>query len=190
MGMPSKVTRGWFEMSGRPGTRNLADQLIGLDWLFDNCAGKTVLDVGCAEGLISLETLKRGALTVHGIELVPDRVWMARKLAAQMAPGVAHFEVGDMEFWRPKMPYDIVIALAILHKLKDPGACAAALAECAKETVVLRLPPDGAPTICDRRSGMKPHRIGDIMRDHGFHLHLELNGHLNEWVGVYRRVRG
>ena len=51
--------KGWFVTDGRAGDRTLAQQLVGLDKI--NVQGATVLDVGCAEGLISIEMAKRGA---------------------------------------------------------------------------------------------------------------------------------
>ena len=179
------MTKGWFNTPGRPGDRTLDDQLKGLDWLFANCAGKTVLDIGCAEGLISIELAKRGAVAVHGVEIVPEHVAVANKLRGDLP---VTFEVGDANTWRPRRVYDIVIALALLHKLKNPTAAAAAFAEAAREAVVLRLPPEHAPTIIDPRSKNEPHHIGDTMRQAGFKLIFAAKkGHFNEWVGVWTR---
>lgn len=179
------MTKGWFNTPGRPGDRTLGDQLKGLDWLFANCAGKTVLDIGCAEGLISIELARRGALAVHGVEIVPEHVAVANTLRGDLP---VTFEVGDVNVWRPRRAYDIVIALALLHKLKNPTAAAAAFAEAAREAVVLRLPPEHAPTIIDPRSKNEPHHIGETMRRAGFKLvHAAKDGHFNEWVGVWIR---
>ena len=48
--------------------RTLAQQMMGLDRLFAEIEGKDVLDVGCAEGLLSIECAKAGA-DVVGIEI-------------------------------------------------------------------------------------------------------------------------
>lgn len=179
------MTKGWFSTPGRPGDRTLDDQVKGLDWLFANCAGKTVLDIGCAEGLISIELAKCGALAVHGVEIVPEHVAVANKLRGDLP---VTFEVGDANVWRPRRAYDIVIALALLHKLKNPTAAAAAFAEAAREAVVLRLPPEHAPTIIDPRSKNEPHHIGETMRRAGFKMRdAQHNGHFGEWVGVWTR---
>lgn len=181
--MTKDFSRGWFEMSGRPGDRQLADQLKGLGWLFANCKGKTILDAGCAEGLISIELAKAGALAVHGVELVPERVKLANKMRGDLPVTV---EVGDMNTWRPKRHYSIVIGLAILHKLQSPTTVAAALAMSAMDAVVWRLPP-GGPVIRDRRSGYESHDIGLVTEAAGFKLHESSHAHLGEWVGVYVR---
>lgn len=182
--MTKDFSRGWFNMSGRPGDRELSDQLKGLGWLFANCKGKSVLDAGCAEGLISIELAKAGALAVHGVELVPERVKLANKLRGDLPVTV---EVGDMNTWRPKCHYSIVIGLAILHKLRSPTTVAAALAAAAMDAVVWRLPPATAPVIRDRRSGYEDHDIDLVMETSGFRLHSTDKGHLDEWVGVYVR---
>ena len=49
------ATIGWFTTAKRPGDRTLEQQLVGLDKVLAEVAGKTVLDAGCAEGLISME---------------------------------------------------------------------------------------------------------------------------------------
>jgi SAM-dependent methyltransferase len=172
-------------MPGRPGDRTFDQQLMGLDWLFANCKGKTVLDAGCAEGMIAIRATEAGAVAVHGVELVPDRVKIATKLRGDLP---VTFEVGDMNTWRPQRQYDIVLGLAILHKLRDPGACAVALANAARHALVLRLPPDNAPTIIDRRSGFAPHYIGNLVSACGFKpVSQECSGPYGEWVGVWTR---
>jgi SAM-dependent methyltransferase len=179
--------KGWFVTVGRHGDRTLAQQMLGLDELFESCKGKTVLDVGCAEGLISTALARTGATAVHGVEIVEDHVKVGTKLRGDLP---VTLEVGDLNTWRPKRTYDIVIALALLHKLKNPTEVCAALAACCLELMVLRLPPVHAPTIVDDRSGGNPHHIGVTMVKAGFEpVSSAYDGPFGEWVGVYRRVR-
>ena len=112
------VNKGWFSTPGRPGDRTLDQQLNGLDRLFMEARGKTVLDVGCAEGLISIELAKAGAIAVHGVEIVPEHVKVANKLRGDLP---VTFEVGDANVWQPRRSYDIVIALALLQKVSPPS---------------------------------------------------------------------
>jgi len=184
----NKMRKGWFKIPGvQDGDRTLEDQMKGLGWLFANVKNNTVLDVGCAEGLLSIELAARyGAKSVHGVEVVADHVVMANKLKGSKLP--ITFECADMNKWRPKKKYDIVVALAILQKLKDPGAVAAALANCAHEAIVLRLPPEHAPTVIDARSNNVPHHIGEILRASDFtQIEQSYDGHFGEYVGVWRR---
>ena len=179
------VNKGWFSTPGRPGDRTLDQQLNGLDRLFMAARGKTVLDVGCAEGLISIELAKAGAIAVHGVEIVPEHVKVANKLRGDLP---VTFEVGDANVWQPKRNYDIVIALALLQKVRNPTAVAARLAAAAIDMVVLRLPPAHAPTIIDSRSGNEPHHIGTVMKNGGFYLeHAGNDGAFGEYVAYYRR---
>lgn len=183
-----KVKReGWFDLAGRPGDRTLKQQLMGLEQLFAECKGKTILDVGCAEGLISIELAKAGAVAVHGVEIVPGHVEVGNKLRG---PLPVTFEVQDANTWVPKREYDIVIALALLQKLRNPTEACARLAAHCLDLMVLRLPPQYAPTIIDERSGNEPHHIGVTMERCGFKLErAACDGPFGEWIGVYRRVR-
>lgn len=187
MGAPRQVKKeGWFHTKGRVGDRTLTQQLMGLDLLFESCKGKTVLDIGCAEGLISIELAKRGALAVHGVEIVPGHVDVGNKLRKGLP---VTLEVGDANEWKPKRDYDIVIMLALLHKLKDPTAGCVRFAARAREMVVLRLPPLHAPTIIDERSGFEPHNVAMPMAALGFELvHEARDGPFDEWLGYYKRV--
>lgn len=179
------VNKGWFSTPGRPGDRTLDQQLNGLGPLLAAARGKTILDVGAAEGLISIELAKAGAVAVHGVEIVPEHVKVANKLRGDLP---ITFEVGDANVWQPKRNYDIVIALALLQKVRNPTAVAARLATSAIDMVVLRLPPAHAPTIIDPRSGNEPHHIGTVMKNGGFYLeHAGNDGAFGEYVAYYRR---
>lgn len=181
-----KQRRGWFVTDGRPGDRSLQDQLKGLDALFAEVPGKTVLDAGCAEGLISIELAKAGALAVHGVEIAPEHVDVGRKLVGDLP---VTLEVGDLNQWRPLRRYDIVIGLAILQKVKDPTDLCIDLAGAAREMVVLRLPPEHAPDVIDARSGNVVHRIDAVMGEAGFELtSAGYTGHLGEHVSYWKRV--
>ena len=176
--------KGWFSTPGRPGDRRLEDQLKGLTALLGLVQGKTVLDVGCAEGLISIELAKAGALAVHGVEIVKEHVEVGNRLRGALPVTLEH---ADANTWQPKRQYDIVIALALLHKLKNPTAGAHMLASAARQWVVLRLPPAHAPTIIDERSGNQPHHVGETLKKAGFDLIGIDAGHYGEWVGYYKR---
>ncbi len=148
-----------------------------------------MLDVGCAEGLISFKCSEEGAESVHGVEIVPDHVEAARRFAAKRSiPKHCTFEVGDANVYTPRQPYDIILMLAVLHKLRDPSAACARLVAHARTHVVIRLPPAGAPVIVDARSGGTPHDIGAVMKHCGFmEAFSSLDGPFGEWVGYYRR---
>lgn len=180
------VKRGWFDLPGRPGDRSLDMQLLGLDPLLEHCSGTTILDIGCAEGVLDLELADRGAI-VHGVEIVKEHVEIARKLAASYTTAV--FECGDANTYEPHREYDTVLLLAILHKLKDPSRACARFAKVAKDLVVMRLPPEHAPGIVDARSGNKKHDMQAVMTWYGFQLERVTRGSFSEWCGWFRRIR-
>lgn len=178
--------KGWFVTNGRPGDRTLKQQLVGLDRLFDEAKGKTVLDIGCAEGLISMELAKCGAIAVHGVEIVEEHVHVGNKLRGDLPVTI---EVGDANTWAPKRDYDVVIMLALLQKVRDPSAVCARFAAAARDLVVLRLPPKHAPTVIDERSGNKPHHIDKVMAACGFECTEVLAGTFDEHVSYWKRMR-
>lgn len=177
--------KGWFHTPGRSGDRTLKQQLTGLDDLRTRVRGKTVLDIGCAEGLIGMQLFDDGAAAVHGLEIVSEHVIIANKLRGDRA---CTFEVADANDYKPVRQYDIVILLALLQKLRDPSAACRRFVAAAREMVVLRLPPATAPTVIDARSGGYPHHIGEVMTSSGFMLKNAQLGHLGEWCGFYERI--
>lgn len=176
--------QGWFTTPGRQGDRTLWQQLTGLDPVLAEAAGAAVLDVGCAEGLISLELARYGARHVHGVEIVSTHVDVANRLRGDLP---CSFEVADVNDWTPSGNYQIVLMLAILHKLRDPAAACARFAAACDDLCAIRLPPERAPVIVDPRSDNRPVDIAAVMDDAGFEHTLTLRGHLNEWCGYFRR---
>lgn len=186
--------RPWFSTPDAPGDRTLEQQLLGLENLWPEIEGKTVLDVGCAEGLISLECIRSGAGYLLGVD--------SRNMAVNYAIANGRndpatnalnwqFGVADANVYAPDQRFDIVLMLAVLHKLKNPSeACRRIVTAARAGLVVIRLPPKHAPDIVDARSGGKIHHIGDVMFALGFDLErAATDGPFGEWVGYYRRTR-
>jgi SAM-dependent methyltransferase len=98
-----------------------------LQTLIEGAAGKTILDLGAAEGLISLKFIEAGAGWVDGVEFDASRVVQAAKLCSGH-PGKAHFQVADLnlepgifEQDRLAMEYDYVLYLGVHHHLSQYG---------------------------------------------------------------------
>lgn len=181
----AKPHRHWFPVRGEPGDRTIDQQMQGLMLLQQSVAGKTVLDVGCAEGLIDIELVKAGAIAVHGVEIRPQAVSIANELRGDLP---ITFEQGDMNSWRPKREYNVLVMLAILHKLKHPDLVLHDLLRHCTDLVVLRLPPrHDNPTVRDARSGGKPIHLQRVLLGAGFDFVHATLGYLDEWVGYYRR---
>jgi 2-polyprenyl-3-methyl-5-hydroxy-6-metoxy-1,4-benzoquinol methylase len=174
--------QGWFHTHDRPGDRSLKTQLIGLAPLFEEIEGKSLLDVGCAEGLISIESMKRGARFVHGVEIVPGHVEVANGFGKEGCT----FEVADANEYTPTQTFDVLLFLALLHKLKDPSSSAKRIAAWCLGLCVVRLPPSG-PVIIDDRSEREPHDIVAALLDSGFVLERTTEGPYHEWMGYFRR---
>ena len=179
-----KATKPWFVMEGR-GDRTLAQQMQGLDLLLESVNGKTVLDVGCAEGLIDFELIKAGAVAVHGVENRPQAVKDANALRGRLA---CTFEQGDANTWHPKRSYNVLLLLAILHKLREPDAACLRFIKYASDMVVIRLPPNHLnPCVLDGRSGGKLFMLSDHLSRAGFGIKRVEHGYLGEWIGYYTR---
>jgi SAM-dependent methyltransferase len=180
------VKNGWFSMPGRVGDRTIDQQMKGLDRLPKITKGKTVLDIGCAEGLISLRVSALGARAVHGVEIVKAHVEVARALVGPHEN--ISFEVGDANVWEPHDGFDVTLMLAVLHKLRNPTDAARRFAHVTREWCIVRLPPETAPVVLDDRSGRQPHDIEAALRDEGFRLDDITTSHFGEWCGWFRRV--
>ncbi|MGO1079952.1 methyltransferase domain-containing protein [Inquilinus sp. CA228] len=184
--------RGWFDAPGVAGDRTLAQQMVGLDHLVQAAPGRTVLDLGCAEGLIGLVLMRAGAVALDGIDLVHNRIVAAGRNAE--AAGVeARYWCQDLDGfadWAPEdlaPRYDLVLALSIAHKLARPDRFLEAAAARCDGLLAVRLP---APVIQDRRSGFVPVDVPALLDRAGFDLEATPAGSLGEWIGLFRRRQG
>ena len=181
-------TRGWFVLPERPGDRTLEQQMRGLPPLLAEVKGKSVLDVGCAEGLISLELAAAGARSVTGVEIVPGHVHIGNRLAEERQLSNCQFLHADANIYTPSQRYDVVLLLALLHKLREPAECARVFADACDDLCVIRLSPDGTEVINDARSLNVPQDIGAVMRGAGFAVERSELGPCDEVTWYYRRA--
>jgi trans-aconitate methyltransferase len=184
----------WFSEPGKPGFRSMALQKQGLEPLWTGAlAGASVLDVGCAEGLISLKCLRGGAATVHGIDNRAGAIKAAAKAAADAKVAKrCLFEVKDASTYAPARTYDVVLLLAVLHKLRDPSVAFQRFLRAADETCVVRLPRTDWPVLMDARSENVAHNLALVAEREGFELAGETDGprvddQPHEWVGYFAR---
>ena len=85
--------------------------------------------------------------------------------------------------------YDVVLLLAILHKLQEPEDVCKRLVSYCDDLCVIRMSPDGTDVIVDARSNKVPQYIGNVMAASGFHVERTTIGPLGEKVWYYRRRR-
>lgn len=184
--------KGWFKVPGvRPeGDRTLAEQIIGIADALAEARGKTVLDLGCAEGLISLEFAKAGASRVEGIESLDSHLEIARAVCAGYPITFTQAYLQDWIVKYPKPPkYDIVLALGIVHKMKVPGDLLAWACKSCSDLLLFRAPAkawDG--WIRSKYYNTRCH-VPTVMTAEGFALEAYYPGVRGEGVEYWRRVR-
>lgn len=192
------MRKGWFELPGQQGDRTVAEQMLGLDAALAEARGATVLDLGSAEGAIALEFARAGAKEVLGVDSNAPFIEVANALAAQMPPPfrVANFKHRNINLMvrdakdRNQKPrrFDIVLALAVLHKLHWPAEAAEYAAESTGRLLVVRLPLGSTGTIGSKHF---PGRDCDLVRHLpkcGLRLEATLPGPRDELVQYWRRA--
>lgn len=184
------MAKGWFKVPGiRPdGDRTLKEQLMGMQPALDEAKGKTVLDLGCAEALISKEFALAGAREVVGIELLAAHLDVARKVCKGLPVAFVQAHLGDYMKAHPSPPqFDIVLALGIIHKLDDPCVPLAYAANCAKDLLLFRAPAKATDGVVRSKHTQKPCNVPKCMRLHGFHDEKLIPGVRGEAVQYWRR---
>lgn len=183
----------WLTIPGvQNGERTLEEQLLGLDPALKAAAGKSVIDFGCAEGLIGLEFLKHGAVSLVGYDLRGEFLVHAAEQSRRQ--GVAERcrfrEYNLAALCQPGLPddlgagpgADIVLALAIVHKLRNPGQALKHMADLANERVAIRLPLGSTGRIACKFDGRRFCDSHAVMRAAGFVLEADLAGPRGERV--------
>jgi SAM-dependent methyltransferase len=99
----------------------VSDRWKDIGQIGDFRAADHVLDMGCAEGLISLLVAKQVA-RVHGVELSAERVKQAQLEAVRQNIHNISFAAGSVTDY-PVEPnsYDVVLFLGVLNKKTDTG---------------------------------------------------------------------
>jgi len=98
-----------------------ADQILRWNRILELCGnlkGKTVLDLGCADGVLSILAAKRGA-SVTGVDISPLNAEAAEEHARE-AGVVVEFLEGDVEILDLGRKFDVVFAAEILEHLISP----------------------------------------------------------------------
>jgi SAM-dependent methyltransferase len=171
---------GWFGNH-----RSLQEQMEGLGPALAECKGKRVLDVGCAEGWIALEFYKAGG-KVDAFDNNVDYASSARRNTS----GRVRVRLHDMNEGLPKGmrgPYDIVLALAVLHKAPDIPRAVKLLAGVCSSLMVIRLP-YGSTGFLNAKHGDSTCDLLTVMPEHGFNLERTEQGPREELVQYYRRT--
>lgn len=172
---PKLPRLGWFIIPGlQGGLRTFADQAAGLQPVFDSCAGKSVLDLGCAEGLIGIECARRGARFVRGIEGNGQHAAVARVLAAGLPVEIMDANMRLVTLVKSDRTFDIVLALGIISKMPDTVAGMRWACRTCDDVLAFR---GGsryqAGVLGSKRLDGMPADVRAIMRDEGFTLQAD-----------------
>ena len=169
---------GWFTIPGlQEGERTLEEGVRGLEALAPHAKGSTVLDLGCAEGLVGQWFLEYGAAHVDGLDASELAIETGRRLSngLPMTFSQCNFdEPGAWPFMAPQ--YDIVLLLSVLHKLKEPQTLLQYAASKTRQWLAVRAPYPAVGAL-------------DVLayaKRHGLELQSELGG--KPWVGIFRRL--
>lgn len=187
--------KGWFKVAGvQNGDRTIEQQLMGLEEVADHFHGKTVLDLGCAEGLIGRHCVDAwGAAFVDGVTKVDYEIAAAEKLCGgrpqRFIQGNLASKVGRCALSTVlATQYDIVLLLSVLHKAQQPMPLLEWAVPFARELIVIRLP---APVIDMERCRPGIHPVHPWMLER-FDLVAEpvtciepVSGK-PEWMGIYQ----
>lgn len=185
------MRKGWFKVTGvQDGDRTVEDQLKGLAPALCAAKGRTVLDLGSAEGLVAREFAAAGAEHVIGCDWLAAHVDVGRALVRGQPVTLLQADLNDRAThnWIAGLDFQVCLMLAILHKLREPGTLVRTVARRQPELIVVRLPPATAPVIVDKRSGNRPCDVRANLEDHGYVIDRVELGHFDEWCGYFRRA--
>lgn len=163
-------------------------RLDGMTDILQRAPGASVLDLGCNRGLVSLEFARMGATVVHGCDIDPVCVEVARHVLCDLRGVQRKFETVDLTgggkaftaaFGEQK--YDIIVMLATYHKIKR------VMAEHDLTALIRHLGDRCEKFFCWRGTSDKPHEneqemrnldrdlgLSGLKRVHTSHLSLQL----------------
>jgi len=129
-----------------PGFENMpalddpAKRLVFLGILKEDIAGKTVLDLGCNIGGFCFEALQLGAKSVHGIDIMKERIEVAQEIAkSAKIHRAATFETMDIVQIPDNIFYDVVLCLQTFDYVEPRNVLAEKLCKITKKALYLEM---------------------------------------------------
>lgn len=168
--------------------------MLGLERALAEAKGKRVLDLGCAEAMISREFARAGAREVVGIELLDTHLDVARKVCKGLPVKLI---CANLSTWIELHPvpeqFDIVLCLGIIHKLPDPNVPMIWAARSARELLCFRAPAKtekyGPDYFVRSKHSHVQCNVPKTMREAGFVDEGTVAGVRGEGVQYWRRVK-
>lgn len=184
--------KGWFQVPGvRPdGDRTLEEQMKGLKPALDEAKGRTVLDLGCAEGLIGREFARAGASLVVGVELLETHLAVAREVCKGLPMRFICAHLNDHVAANPKPElFDIVLALGVIHKLPDPSIPLRFAARSARDLMLFRAPAHATNGVVKSKHSAATVNVPAVMKEEGFFEEKLIVGVRGEAAQYWRRLK-
>lgn len=104
--------------------------------------GKTVLDIGSANGYFCFEAMKRGAKRAVGIEITDTAIRQSR-LLADCLQSKAEFQQLDIDIDEVVEQFDYVLCLNVLHHMRNPLVVLEKLIKIAREKLIIEVATPG-----------------------------------------------
>jgi ubiquinone/menaquinone biosynthesis C-methylase UbiE len=171
------------------GTRNpLARRLIAgfrddLDELVERIRPRSILDVGCGEGVLTIDWAERYPDTrVVGLDLPNDALraeWSSRRQRNLrfIAGDAANLPFADAEF-------DLVSAIEVLEHVSDPRAVMAEMRRVARSALIISVPREPLWRLLNIARGAYLMSLGNTPG----HLHHWSQGGIRRFVSEYARI--
>lgn len=93
--------------------------------------GLSILDLGCGGGLLSEALASLGA-KVTGLDATPEAIKAAQKHAKESKLKI-DYRVGEVENFKPKAKFDVVIASEVIEHVAEPALFISEAARCLKK---------------------------------------------------------
>ena len=109
--------------------------------LLGDLSGKHILDIGCGSGPYIIESLKRGAAHVTGIDPAPRMLELASQRVAQknMSEKVTLVR-GHFPQTRPQIPFDYAIVMGVMDYIEDAAGFLRGILQVVSNGAVLSFP--------------------------------------------------
>lgn len=181
------MSKGWFKTPGYDGERTVAEQMRGLEYTLDAIKpSDTVLDAGCAEGHIARAVAERTQF-VDACDINKEMLAVAKGVCKGTRVRIYHHDFNNA--WPGTfVRYDVILALAIIHKVHDPRRLLLDFAERTSHRLVIRLPVGSHGQIINKHGALKrPCDINAELTARNFVLSHQCEGPRTELVQHWTR---
>ncbi len=154
--------QGYYTYRGQQVSATLATKRISRGIAVNyNFTGKRVLDLGCGDGIYTLEMLSLGAAWVHGIDTSTAAISVAKqRLASCGYEAQSKFEVADIYNLKAilkGLEFDCIMLWGVLHHLPNPATALAGMSGIASDIIILE--PNGMNPVLKVLEKVSPYHI-------------------------------